>query len=99
MPRHSNTPIIRDTDRQRRLATWIYVAPPANSTDTYIRVTSPERLDRLADQFYGNQFDWPIIATANGIGKGTVWVKPNTVLRIPNTNNNNDLVTNINESR
>jgi hypothetical protein len=101
MPRYNETPNIRDVDGQRIKSTWIYVAPPKTSSDIYIRIVAPDRLDRLANEFYTSQFDWPIIAAANGIGKGTLWVKSNTVLRIPNTDNINitDYIKSINKSR
>lgn len=101
MPRYSETPIIKNSIGQRQRATWIYIAPPAANTDIYIRTTSPERLDRLANKFYKNQFNWPVIAAANGIGKGTLWVKSNTVLRIPYSQqiDISNYITSINKSR
>ena len=59
----------------------------------YIRTTSMDRLDKLALYFYEDSTMWPIIATANGLGKGTIIVPPNTKLRIPaNTNSTNTIV-------
>lgn len=101
MPRYNETPNIQNETGQRIKSTWIYVAPPNSSDDVYIRITSPERLDNLANKFYRNQSDWSIIAAANGLGKGTFWVPSNTILRIPAINNINvtDYMKTINKSR
>jgi hypothetical protein len=53
----------------------------------------------LANKFYGNVSNWDIIATANGIGKGTLWVQPDTILRIPIVTRLDDQITNINKTR
>jgi nucleoid-associated protein YgaU len=84
MNRYLTTPVTKnELTSKRRLSTTIFTAPPANATDIRIRTTSVERLDKLADKFYGDATAWPIIAAANGIGKGTLVVPPDTSLRIP----------------
>ena len=77
----------------RRRATVILAAPTADINDTYIQVTSPELLTKLAYNFYGDVDSWWIIAAANGLGKGTLIVPSNTILRIP-SNASIDLVVN-----
>ncbi len=42
-----------------------YPKPPMSSNDIYVTTTSGDRLDLLANQFYGNVDYWWIIATAN----------------------------------
>jgi len=53
-------------------------------SDTYIQTITIERLDTLADRFYGDVTLWWVIAAANGIGKGTLRVPRGVKLRIPN---------------
>ena len=53
-------------------------------SDTYIQTITIERLDTLADRFYGDSTLWWVIAAANGIGKGTLRVPRGIKLRIPN---------------
>jgi nucleoid-associated protein YgaU len=53
-------------------------------SDTYIQTITVERLDTLADRFYGDATMWWVIAAANGIGKGTLRVPRGVKLRIPN---------------
>ena len=88
------------TDRGfRRRATVILAAPPINGNDTYIQVTSPELLTKLAFNFYNDVSSWWIIAAANGLGKGTLIVPANTVLRIPSNVSIDSVVNEINRIR
>ena len=68
---------------KRKVDTVIVTAPDKQQTDFYIKITSLERLDILAYKFYDDVTAWPILAAANGIGKGTLFVQPGTILRIP----------------
>jgi hypothetical protein len=97
--RYSNTPISLDENRKRRYGTWIISIPPYNSSDLYIQVTSADRLDILASKLYGDQSLWYIIAAANGLGKGSLVVPPNTVLRIPSTEQTISFINSINTRR
>lgn len=51
--------------------------------DLWIISTDGDRLDLLSHRFYGDVKYWYIIAAANGMGKGTYYVKPGTRMRIP----------------
>lgn len=93
------TNIIKTDTERNRFATVILPTVPISSTDTYIRVTSMERLDKLALDFYQDSSLWWVIAAANSIPKGTIIVQPNTKLRIPSADNINNLILNINKSR
>lgn len=100
MNRYLTTSAIKNvTTDKRRLATTIFPVVPASASDIYIRTTSLERLDKLAHQFYGDVTAWPIIAAANGIGKGTLIIPPDTKLRIPVINNIQNYLTQINTNR
>jgi hypothetical protein len=98
MARYNTTTAIQDTNGKRYASTTIFNVP-YSADDIYIKTTSYERLDMLANKFYGNVSNWDIIATANGIGKGTLWVQPDTILRIPIVTRLDDQITNINKTR
>ena len=83
MSRYATTKQIKDSKLNRKAETTIITATPPSPSDIYIQVSTPERLDMLAQQFYGDATQWWIIAAANGLGKGTLIVPSNTNLRIP----------------
>ena len=70
--------------------------PESDPGDIFIEVSTTDRLDLIADKFYGNPNLWWIIAQANAIGKGTLYIKEGAILRVPanpniilNNNKNN----------
>lgn len=100
MGRYTSTSTLQNESGRRRKATTIFPIIPTNSqTDIYIRTTSIERLDKLAYRFYGDSDLWWIIATANGLGKGTVIVPTNTRLRIPSNTSVIDILNQTNRTR
>ncbi len=40
-------------------------------------------LDLLAKEFYGDETLWYVIARANNLGKGSMYVPPGEIIRIP----------------
>ena len=84
MSRYSKSVIRRDEQRKQRLDTTLIPFIPVDPSDIFILTTSTERLDLLADRFYGDATKWWIIASANKLGKGTYIIPSNTRLRIPN---------------
>lgn len=52
-------------------------------SDIYILVVKGDRLDILADRYYKKSSLWKIIAIANNIGLGTLFVQESMQLRIP----------------
>lgn len=99
MNRYATTPTIKDNNEIPRRATTILPVIPISATDTYIVTTSPERLDKLANTFYGDTTLWWVIAAANGLGKGSFIVPSNRNLRIPAQANFNDIITEFNTTR
>ncbi len=61
----------------------IYPSIPKSDQDIYVRTVVGDRLDVLAQTYYGDVNSWWIIATANNIGKGTLSIPAGTLLRIP----------------
>jgi hypothetical protein len=97
--RYATTKQIKTTAGKRRLETTILPAVPASSNDSYIKIITPERLDRLAVSFYGEVAAWWVIAAANDIPKGTFIVPADVVLRIPPKPNVIELIRNANATR
>jgi hypothetical protein len=96
MSRYSTTGIIQDLNEKRRKSTTIISTIPISVTDIYIQTTSVERLDKLANKFYDDSTLWWIIASANALGKGTIVVPQDTILRIPAKSNINQIINSIN---
>ena len=61
--------------------TIIYSSIPKNDNDIYVISQAGDRLDLLANQFYGDVNLWWYIAKANGLKFMTI--APGTSLRIP----------------
>ena len=97
--RYTTTKQIKDANGRRRAETTILPVVPASTSDTYIQITSAERLDTLSYKFYGDASFWWVIANANGLGKGTLFVPENTRLRIPSNSKIQDLIEQTNNSR
>ena len=51
--------------------------------DFYLFSRTGDRLDLLAQRFYGDVRMWWVIANANGLGKGTLTIEPGLQIRIP----------------
>jgi hypothetical protein len=98
MSRYDNTLQIKTESGTRRAATTI-IRIPESESDQYVQIISPERLDKLANEFYGDVTMWWVIAAANGIGKGTFLIPSNTILRIPQVNDINNYIYKFNQSR
>jgi hypothetical protein len=99
MGRYSTARVQRDTDETRKLSTIIVPTIPLSNGDIYIQKTSVERLDKLANIFYEDASLWWIIATANGLGKGSYIVPQNTRLRIPPAEGVQRVINDINNER
>ena len=86
MPRYERTRInrskITSVRRQSVLKynTTLYEQVPESNDDIYIIAQEGDRLDNLAQQFYGNPFLWWFIAQTNKIN--TMNVPAGTSLRI-----------------
>jgi hypothetical protein len=97
--RYTSSTILKNEKGKQRLSTSITPVVTISSNDIYIQTTSPERLDRLANNFYQDATMWWVIATANGIGKGTLMIPANTRLRIPDKMIVQQVIDDINRSR
>ena len=57
-----------------------------SATDRYIISREGDRLDSLANQFYGDPRMWTVLAIANNLGKGSFAVPPGLQIRLPDIN-------------
>jgi hypothetical protein len=99
MSRYVTNRILQDKNGKRYYDTIILPVPAQSSDDIYIQTTAQDRLDKLAYIFYEDETLWWVIATANGLGKGTYIVPANTRLRIPSNPNIQTQINNTNSER
>lgn len=76
--------ILRDEEKGfRKRKSTLYPKIEQQDDDIIITTTIGDRLDLLANRYYGDVTMWWIIAQANNIGKATLNILPGTRLRIP----------------
>ena len=72
----------KEIPRRTHLETSIHVVPNDYANDFFIKTQRGDRLDLLANKYYGSPNYWYVIANANNI-KGTIMIKEGTELKIP----------------
>ena len=77
--------ILKEIDKPRYLKPIKYPEIPLSIDDIYVKTTSGDRLDLLANQFYGDVGLWWIISLANieKIKRDSFALKPGIEIRIP----------------
>lgn len=84
LDRYKFARITFDSKNKRRFfQTNLYPEIKPRPNDLIILSKDGDRLDVLAQRFYGDSALWWIIARANNIGKGTYVIEPGLRLRIP----------------
>lgn len=96
MNRYQDLLIIKDSNGRRKYTTTFVPFFDKSDNDIYVITDDSDRLDLLANQFYGDVTAWPIIATANNIGLGTLNIESGKQLRIPDPNKFRDYIIQIN---
>tara|TARA_R110002020_G_scaffold359715_1_gene572443 strand:+ start:93 stop:404 length:312 start_codon:yes stop_codon:yes gene_type:complete len=72
-----------------------YPEIPLSSNDVYVITTDGDRLDVLAQQFYGDKSLWWIISIANsGLAQNSLYIPTGTQLRLPT--NTQEIITSYN---
>lgn len=99
MNRYAESVIIKNANGKQRRSTIILPNIQLSPNDTYIQTTTIERLDLLAFDLYNDVTLWWVIAAANGLGKGSLIVPQNTLLRIPDVSNLEAQIQKVNTSR
>ena len=82
MKRYENNKTKIDKDGKRVYTSTYYPKIPLSNSDRFIQTKEGNRLDNLAQTFYGDSTLWWVIAQANGI-KGFTSLKSGIALRIP----------------
>lgn len=89
MARYSNIKIIenpRENGGARFYSTSFYPKIPLSENDIYVLTGEKDRLDLLAQQFYGDPNLWWIISAANGeLSQNSLHLPVGTQLRIPSS--------------
>ena len=83
MSRYKNTDRVKKEGLRKYRNTIVYPIITPKVDDIYIIAREGDRLDNLAWEYYENPTYWWIIARANNIGKGSMFVETGTQVRIP----------------
>jgi nucleoid-associated protein YgaU len=81
--RYENNETQKLKDGREVFKSRLYPNIPKSDSDIYVVTQTGDRLDSLANQFYGDSSLWWIIATANNIHDAGFAVEDGTPLRIP----------------
>ena len=81
--RYQNTKILKTESNTRRIETTIPPTIDRQPQDIYFYSVQGDRLDLIADEYYGDASKWVILASANQLGRGTLHIEPGTQIRIP----------------
>jgi nucleoid-associated protein YgaU len=79
--RYKQTLIGPDKNNIQKFKTTIYESVPETNDDIFLVTTQGDRLDNLANKFYGDATLWWYIARANNLK--TMNLEPGTSIRIP----------------
>lgn len=96
MNRYQDLSIIKDQNGRRKFTTTFMPYIDKSDNDVYVITDPSDRLDLLANQFYNDSTGWPIIATANNLGQGTLNVEAGIQIRIPDPTKFRDYIIQIN---
>jgi|21_taG_2_1085346.scaffolds.fasta_scaffold127971_2 hypothetical protein len=84
MSRYKNKIVTKDKETKNRHQNMPdYGDIPVHPQDLYIQANDGTRLDIISQQYYQSPKFWWVIALANKMGKGTLYVTPGYQLRIP----------------
>tara|TARA_R110001592_G_scaffold146929_1_gene371187 strand:+ start:1148 stop:1474 length:327 start_codon:yes stop_codon:yes gene_type:complete len=79
-------------ERKHVYKTNIFPKIPRHETDVYIHARSGDRLDNLAYSYYQDVTLWWVLAQANHIGKGSMYITAAQQIRIPHIERVFDIV-------
>jgi hypothetical protein len=81
--RYNNSPIKKTLDGKEVYRATILPNIIQTAVDITIATETGDRLDTLANEFYGDPGLWWVIASANNIHTAPIGFKDGTILRIP----------------
>lgn len=92
MNRYSDVIEVINSNGKKRYETLYYPVFTPQDTDIYIISKTSDRLDLLANEYYGDPRLWWVITRANSLEKGTLRIKPGLKIRIPFPLDNFDVI-------
>lgn len=81
--RYKNAILKKDKDGKRYYSPTVVENIPLSDSDQFIFPFDGDRLDILAQRYYGDSNLWWIIAKANEISRGQIGLDPEKLIRIP----------------
>jgi hypothetical protein len=81
--RYNFQKITKTEDGKRHFQSTINPNISVDINDVMIVARMGDRLDTLANKYYNDPSYWWIIAEANGLGKGSLFITPGKFVRIP----------------
>ena len=75
----------------------LYPKIPLRDDDIYIFSRASEKLEHISYRFYNTPEYWWVIARANNISKGSIFLKPGRQLRIPNSTSITEILNSMEE--
>lgn len=75
--------LIQKETKKSYYESTIYPKVTPSDNDLYVIAVQGDRLDVLANKYYGDPKMWWIIATANNLNDATLSIEPGKQLRIP----------------
>jgi nucleoid-associated protein YgaU len=84
MARYQNNLLITRTDSGKRFYSTVVPSDPKfNEVPAQYIAKAGDRWDLLAYKIYGSPTYWYLLASANDAVNGSIFVKPGTILKIP----------------
>lgn len=84
MARYNKIPTSRDANGEQSYDTNVYPEVEFSDSDIYVVTELGDRLDILANQYYGNPSYWWIISAANyGLKQDSYYLPQGVQIRIP----------------
>ena len=75
---------LKDTYSNKRvIGSTVYPKIEKKDSDIYVIIRVQDRLDLLANKYYGTPNLWWVLAQANQLGEGSFIIESGTKLRIP----------------
>lgn len=97
MMRYDNSNILKTSTGKQYFSGILYPIINPKDSDIYVITTVGDRLDLLANQYYGDSTLWWIISSVNNLRRDSIFIAPGTQLRIPiDLTSYNDEFNNIN---
>ena len=75
----------------------LYPKIPLRDDDIYIFSRESDKLEHLSHRFYNTPEYWWVIAKANNISNGSIYLKPGRQLRIPELNSIQEILNSLEE--